>query len=224
MVKKRARKSRKQRKSTRRGSTRRRTYAKGPLAIKMRTKMRYNDSFLLDPIASLAANHVFSANGLYDPNVTATGHQPRGFDQIMTMYDHFVCIASKITVTVANPHERACVIGIIVRDGVVTSADPEDLMENRYMKYITIPGRNGEVGESVRTLSLKVNPNKFLGRSKPLADPELKGSDSSNPTEGCFYHVFCYLIDPSVEQGALTAQVVIDYSAVFIEPKQPVKS
>jgi len=197
---------------------------KGPLALRMPVKMRYNDSFSLDPIASLASNHVFSCNGLFDPNITATGHQPRGFDEIIAMYDHYVCIASKITVTVANPHERACIVGIVVKDGVTTTADPEDLMENRYMKYITIPGRNGEVGESVRTISMKVNPNKFLGRSKPMADPELKGSSTSNPAEGCFFHVFCYLIDPSVEQGALTAQVVLDYTSVFIEPKQPFKS
>jgi len=197
---------------------------RGPLALRMPVKLRYNDSFSLDPIASLAATQVFSCNGLYDPNITSGGHQPRGFDEIMALYDHFVCIGSKITVNVANPHERACIIGIAIKDGTTTTADPENLMENRLMKYITIPGRNGSVGESVRTISMKVNPNKFLGRSHPLADPELKGTDGSNPAEGCFFHIFCYLIDPGVEQGPLTAQVVIDYTAVFIEPKQPIKS
>ncbi len=53
-------------------------------------KLRYCDRLEIDPGASSAlGEHFFSCVGLFDPDITGTGHQPMGFDQYMALYDHY---------------------------------------------------------------------------------------------------------------------------------------
>ena len=75
----------------------------------------------------------------------------------------------------------------------------------------------------VLTRVMAVDPNKFLGRSKPMADPHLKFSTISNPTEGAFWHVFAaggYAEDP----GNYNINVLIEYEVILVEPKVPTQS
>ena len=44
-------------------------------------------------------------NSLFDPNLSGLGHQPRGFDQLMAVYEKYTVVAAKITVCyVSNTH------------------------------------------------------------------------------------------------------------------------
>ena len=48
--------------------------------------MRYTELLqLADAVTGLAYN-VYNANGIWDPNFSATGHQPMGYDQWSTLY------------------------------------------------------------------------------------------------------------------------------------------
>jgi hypothetical protein len=73
-----------------------------PLPNNFVTKLRYHDSVPINAANGTVAGHVFRANSPYDPDYTASGHQPRYFDQIMPLYDHYQVLGSKITVKFIN--------------------------------------------------------------------------------------------------------------------------
>ena len=54
---------------------------KGIIPATMYVSMRYTELLqLADAVTGLAYN-VYNANGIWDPNFSATGHQPMGYDQ-----------------------------------------------------------------------------------------------------------------------------------------------
>lgn len=217
------RRSRYRKKKTGRKSRRsnRMVIRKSPMPLKFATKLRYVENFQVDPGASgLAGSYVFDAGGIYDPNVTSTGHQPRGFDQLMAMYDHYVVIGSQctLTITASSSDNVNQIAGLALRDGPSTDTDPND-----YLEAGTV--RSGHLTNEMKTRVFKLgySPKRFLGRSKPLADPDLKGSSSANPTESAYFHCFSAGLN-STNPSALDCTVVIDYLVVFIEPKDVAQS
>ena len=72
----------------------------------------YEPSFSLTGTAGVISQYVFSANGVYDPNITSTGHQPLGFDTMMLYYEQYTVIESRITVTACGNGGQAVNIGV----------------------------------------------------------------------------------------------------------------
>lgn len=199
------------------------------LGNKLVRKTRYVEkNIVLNPsIGGLADSYVFSANGLYDPNVSGAGHQPIGFDQIMNFYDHYVVLGSKITVRVLNGDTtNSMICGVTLQDNATEVPNATRLIENGRCKWTQLAAANTSyAGSSVgpKTLVMKCNPNKFLGRSKPLADSQLKGSASSNPTEQAYWHVFAEP-NTTADGGSVQLHVVLDYLVAYIEPKTLIQS
>lgn len=197
------------------------TIRKSPMPLKFATKLRYVENFTVDaPASGLAASYVFNAGDLNDPNVTSVGHQPRGFDQIIAMYDHFVVIGSKISVTLsaATTETANQICGVALRDGSTVDTDPNDYLEGGTCRSVTIVP-----DQPSRTVTMTYSPKKFLGRSHPMSDPNLKGTATTTPTESAFYHVFSAGLN-ATNPTTVTCTAIIDYLAVFIEPKDVAQS
>lgn len=182
-----------------------------------RTTLRYFGNFIsINPgIGGVAAAHVFSANGLYDPDITGTGHQPVGFDELMALYDHYTVIGSKIRVYFQNNDtSNAQFAAVVVRDRTTVSTDTREIVENGYisMCHLATFGTGGDKGQSANSVDL----SKFLGRSNALSDSQLKGSVSANPAEQVYYHVTAFPVG-QVDSTTVTANVVIDYDVIFHE-------
>lgn len=196
--------------------------SKAPIPNKFATKLRYADYQTIDPGTSGAAGVlVLSANGLYDPNITGVGHQPRGFDQWMTMFDHYTVIGAKLTVRfISVNNTEPLIVGINLKDNNTAYTDKNDYEEGRNLKTQLI---NSNANEEHRQLSLTFSAKKFLGISKPLAATLIRGSASANPTEQAYFHVWGAPMS-SNDTGSFKVQYWIDYLAVFHEPKQPTQS
>ncbi len=189
----------------------------GPLGRTFKTTLAYSEPTIsLNATTGLMADFVFRANSVHDPSFTGTGHQPLGYDQIKLMYDHWVVIASKIIVTFVNTATQTMACGVSVTDSVTSLVSTANTVENGASKYVIL----GPIGSSsdTKTITYQINPNKFLGRSHPMSDPDLKGG-SSDPVEQAFWHVWGGSVTGG-DPGQIQASTYLEYTTVFIEPKQ----
>jgi len=195
------------------------------LNLSHRGKLLYNESVTISATGIGVANaNVFSANGLYDPNITGTGHQPMSFDQLIGMYEHYTVTNGKITVNFINEtkDQSAFVgIGVFPSDSVETISTK--LIENGLLKraYLAPFDSNSKCQCSV---TIPFNIAKLNGKTVTIVGDDLyRGDSASNPTEQTYLHVFCY--NPSYSTALLVrADVLIEYDAVFTEPRKLAQS
>lgn len=228
-----ARKTKKPSAYKRKAPYRRKTYkrrnlvlSKAPIPNRFAAKLRYAQSGAINPdIGGIPGIQLFNASSCYDPDTTGVGHQPRGFDQWMTMFDHFTVIGSKITVTyslVAQSADRTVMTGVNLKDFTTTPTDKNDYMEGRNVRSCLLSG--GATGDARKcSLTMTYSPKKFLSISKPMSDASIKGGAGGNPSENAYFH--CWAAPTgSADIESIAYQVVIDYLVVFTEPKQPSQS
>lgn len=71
-----------------------------PFPAKMRSVLRYSEGISIPgPSLGGVSLYYFCANGIHDPNITGTGHQPYGHDELLQIYNHYRVDKSVITVT-----------------------------------------------------------------------------------------------------------------------------
>lgn len=188
-----------------------------PMPYKFAARLKYQQSITLNPGAvGASAVHVFNANSLYDPDLTTTGHQPRGFDNLMAMYDHYTVIGAKIkaefTGTNLQTNNLNCFITLKDIPGV--SADPNDYLEAYNTTHGVLIQTTGTSG--LVKLTKGFSPRKFFHRTKVLTDQTARGTASSSPSEDALWHVGAAPIFP-VDAGAINVNIYIEYLAVFTE-------
>lgn len=189
----------------------------GPLGRTHKTLLRYCEyRFTLDPGLVTAHQKVYSANGMWDPNFSGGGHQPLGFDQLMAMYNHYTVIGAKIAVRmfgIDSTYEG--LLSIHLQSNSSAPPNIEQLIENGSVAYKFIGSRDSG---TTAALTLKCNPAKYLGRSKPLSDPQLKGTATANPDEQVYF-VISADAPSGTDISGMYGICSIEYLAVFHEPK-----
>lgn len=190
-----------------------------PLPTTLKAECLYATTVSLNvPSLGALVTNVFSANGLFDPDITNVGHQPRGFDELIQLYDHYVVIGSKITVMAcAEQATNPLYFGITLRDQAGVASDPDGVLETPFVSY-KLCSPNGPAESVVQQFN-----NKYLGYSSPMNVVDLEGNSASNPNEQAFYHLFAYS-PSSTDEAAINVSVRIQYQVVFKEPRVPNKS
>jgi len=172
--------------------------------------------------AGIVGNYFFTANGCFDPNVTGTGHQPMGFDQMMSMYEQYTVVASRITVHFTNlaPNLYAT-CAIYLSPDTTSITDRIELIENGLMVWKPLQGI-GTFG-SQATLNLDCDIATYFGRNLDkralLDDVNLFGTAAANPTEQVYFAVACMDLTGNNNMN-LTFVVEIQYEVIFWEPKK----
>lgn len=213
------RRTRRRRRRTRRYRRKPKMSVQKPLGDKFKFVTRYvENNFSVNPGLGGTGVHVFSANGLYDPNITGIGHQPIGFDQIMPMYDHYTVIASKISVWFQNEDSSyAQTVGIAIKDSATAISDVRRYIENGNCTYKNLSAA-GDASDRC-TLSKKCSIARFLGRPNSLSEDDLRGTDAANPVEQVYFHVFASPIVTSADPATVRLFAQIEYVAIMTEPK-----
>ncbi len=186
---------------------------------KLKRTFNYAEKITMNAPAGASASYRFSCNGMYDPNRSGVGHQPMGFDQFVgVLYDHFTVIAAKITVTAMSQTttvpQANQIMSIQIRDTSTATTPIERAIEQGRAVYGHIGSSSGSA--AVLKLTHKVAPHKFLGRSHPLSDPDLKGNNTADPAEECFFEINVASQDGDDPED-LDLLVVIEYTAILTE-------
>lgn len=180
--------------------------------------MRYVEKIDMTGATSSLIVQSFSANGIYDPNITGIGHQPLGHDQWLTFYNHYCVIGSRINVQWVNDdNTENYIVGIHLDSSAGLSASLNTNMENP--DTIWRPLSNDHGGYSMCNTALQCSPPKRLRMrtNNSLIRGEM---NVSNPTEQLYYNLFSQLQDTTATPSAeLTAYVTIDYIVLLTEPK-----
>ncbi len=163
---------------------------------------------------------IYSANGLYDPDVTGIGHQPRGFDQIKTMYDHYHVLQSKITVDFSNLDTvYAMTVGVAIVDRNAAHTAVTDYAEGANCKFIRLSPAGGS--KDTGTVTLTCDTRRFSGRGRN--SDAMTAACTGMPSDGIYFHIFVDN-DAGVASGGVSMRPVIDYVTKFIECKVPSES
>lgn len=179
-------------------------------------KLRYATSASLSCSAvGTVSGRVYSANGLFDPDVTGTGHQPMGFDQMMLSYDHYYVTASKIEVLFKNISASTVNVAIRTDADVVITTSADTLLESGMLLSETLEAKS--TYGSAKRLQSAVSIRKFQGVDDVLDVVELRGTVAANPVEGTFFHVVTW--DPTLNGGTVSVEVIMEFTAVFTEPR-----
>jgi len=186
--------------------------------------MRYVERVFIDPSIGSAGSYVYSANGMYDPNVTGTGHQPYGFDQWMLFYNHYTVLSSTIHVQFSNVNGATSVqdknVGVQLKASPTIDASDVNLILEQgstVMKFLP------RISTGVANVRYAYDARRFFG-VPTITDDIYRGTTSANPAEQAYYHVFSELTDGGGDQIQILALVTIEYRALLSEPKPLVGS
>jgi len=175
--------------------------------------------------SGLSKSYNFRANGMFDPDKTGIGHQPKAFDQWMLIYNHYNVVGSKINCKLASSHGADNFIWGVTRTPTYDQMDNKLLtycLENRYNKgYRTIGSSYNMSGQ--RALSNTAQSCKYSQKSqfgKNSAQKEnLTGSATTDPTEEQFFEVWIAPINNVASAQTASFIVTIDYLALLTEPR-----
>ncbi len=196
--------------------------ASNPVPAQKKVQLKYVEQIVLDaPASGVAALHLFRANGMFDPDLTGGGHQPKAFDQWMVFYDRFTVIGAKIKVTYATTTTTAAtgniICGLYLNSDTVSSTVSTFLLEEKLNKSVVIGPIDG--GKPMATLRSTFSAPKFFGRKNMIGDIDFSGDTSTDPGELAFFQIWVAALGLADNPGPVDMIVEINYLAVLTERK-----
>jgi len=182
-----------------------------PTRLAMRHK--YAELTVLTSTTGSLATYVVSANSMYDPNVTAAGHQPMYFDELAAIYDHYTVVSSycKITITTGSSSNAAAQIVLALDDDATGTGNINYAAEGNRSVVKTIANAANQPVILTSAWSAKsFGPN-------PLDNDNLQGSSAASPTEVSNW--ILYLNSLNGATTAVNLGIEIWYNAVWDELK-----
>lgn len=189
-------------------------------------KLRYSQyGQLTNPGTGALVYQKFIANGIYDPDLTGTGHQPMGYDQMVLQYNHYIVLGSQITVKVIPPQDStgyACAVGIYL-------SDDTSLPYTNYTGFVESKKGTFRLlnGASTRTSSVssKFSAKTFFAVTDVKDNVDRFGQTvGDNPLEQAIFNLWYQAMDGGTGPTNLMYLATIDYIVQFSEPKDSTQS
>ena len=178
-------------------------------------KHRYVSSFLGLTLTSGGSNsYKFSANGMYDPDISGGGHQPKYFDNMTSIYNHYHVLGSKITLKFVNQTGAMQVpVTVYLSDSTSPLGTWDSAAEEQTASNTIVPA--AQTDSSPRTLTCKFSAKKYFN-GDIVDNDQLKGTVAGNPAEQMYYIIIARPMDLSTTcLLAFTAE--IEFYAVWSE-------
>jgi len=213
-----------------------RRFPSSPWPSILRTKLEYVTYFGGTPGDSLAYFQL-RGNSLYDPDITRTSgtvqHQPRGFDQLLTMYERWTVGGSKLSVIpiitpdVTNTGTAAIVcIRAWPAAANGTIGTPAEATIDLAMEAPGARWRIYHHGQPQRGMKCFARTNEVYGQSREdirVAKWDFGALENANPTRSWAWTVHCQNPDLATDT-AVQFWVKIVYYCTFFVRKNPVRS
>lgn len=188
--------------------------------LSCRKTLTYYDNVSVTSSSVLGAQ-VYALNGLYDPDITNTGHQARGFDQIMLFYEHYVVETCLFEVVARSAANAPVNLGFSIRPDSTSSLNWRGMIENGDMEYIKLQPAN--IQGCFGRIKRKVKIAKLQGIPDIRSDPLFRGTNAANPTEMSYLYIVAYF-PFSATSTIVELDVRITMTAWFTERAEPPES
>lgn len=190
-------------------------FNQAPLAQRLRTTLRYSETIARTGLA--AYDYVYNLNGLFDPNQTGTGHQPKGFDQLAALYQRYRVFATRYKV-IFSPNVSSIPVHCIVAptNSLTAYVDASDIIEAPFSK-----NRVSIVYADPPTISGFVDLATLNGKSRTAyaADDTTQALVTANPSEQLALHVFSESVDGSTTITTYFT-ILLEFDVEFSDAKQ----
>lgn len=186
-------------------------------------RLRYAEEISVDCGLNTVASAVYNASGLYDPRVAAGGHQPKGYDQWATIYNHYTVVGARMNVRYMPDTNGDVLPGFITimltANGTTASAlTPEEVLESKWATRKGMVGLNtGNAWPINRGVTKNFSAKKFFGTRGIVGKDLYRGDNTTNPTESAYFEIVVGSLGGN-NPGAVNLVVTIDYIAVMSEP------
>jgi hypothetical protein len=154
-------------------------------------------------------NWTFAANSAYDPDVTNTGHQPTGFDQMMAFYDRYKVVACSIEVLGTGTYPGELVIIPTLATTTISSL----AMAAEQSRSIL-----GVVTEYEHLRLKKSHSTREIWGLPSLTDEDFSGTASTSPSKLWYYRIL-YATQDEAQSSTCTLTVRLKYKVQFYEKK-----
>ena len=167
--------------------------------------------------AGSAGSYLFSANGLYDPDITGTGIQPAGYDQMMLFFEHYTVFRAHVSVVFRNQSTTLPVTVVAaLRPSNSATSDYTQVMETG--NAVSVKLMYAPTESSIKELSMSVDLARSMGVPDLMDDPEARGDLASNPIEQQYIHLQAFNTE-TVGTVNVWCEVRITYHAIFSEAR-----
>lgn len=190
-----------------------------PQSTLRRGQLYFESLIGLTGVAGIQSSYIFSANGAFDPNITGTGHQPMGFDQMMSLYEQYVVVRSHIKVCFVSTTAVMTRVAISLNPDTSPPAIVPNV-ENGLMVMGFCEGKS-EAGHHIMTeLEMTCDVSRYFGKTrKELQNyTECVGDASANPTEQVYFAITAWALETNTY--TLAADVLISYDIFYWEPRK----
>lgn len=204
-------------------SVRKYTGVPSGMPTQRRAFLRYCEEINITCTAGALQPHVFRANGVFDPNHTGIGHQPMGYDQWSTLFNHYVVVGSRINVAMTGSepaNANPSVFGVYLTDSTtVPYTDWTEFKEAKKGTQRTMQGGR----TTALSCGSKFSAKKFYNITDIKDNVDRLGADIlTTPAEQALYCIYYQVLNNlTITQTFL---VTIDYIVDFSEPRDLTQS
>jgi len=192
-----------------------------PIAPRLRTYMKYAENFTAT--TGITQDYQFRTNSIFDPDLTFTGHQPLGYDQISPLYDHYrvYSVAYKVVIQSATTSYTPATVCVVPTNSSTSIANPIGTA-------IEHAGSNFKLtssGANAITLYGSVDNWILNGKTRAqyAADDVTAAAINTNPTEVLILHVAMACTDDA-STLSLAGVIELVYDVEFFDPAQLTRS
>lgn len=174
-----------------------------------RMPLRYCESVTIVAATGALGIYQWRTNSLFDPNLTGTGHQPYGFDQMKTYYASYLVTSSVIAVECLSSASVVCLAGVMTSAESSTGITTAD----GYME----PGK-GQGGLLYSNATRNFESKWSLASIVDHDPADYSALISANPTNSDFFTLFVQDAYALAGTATLFATVCITYNVEFKDP------
>jgi len=187
-----------------------------PVATRLMTRLKYCDYQTLTTAAGPGfINYDWNLNGLFDPNLTGTGHQPRGFDQLAALYNRYRVFRTRWEITFSPlGGSSVAALGCVMCSNAVGPATFNDCAEQTFsvVRPFSYP--------SPITIRGSIDLAKLNGKTHQayMADDTTQAIVSANPVELLVLHTS--VLNCNGASDTYAVHTTLWFDAEFSDPNQ----